>query len=76
MPYVSNEDRSRLGLVHWGSDVPQDVLDAALAAAAGCCAATATPEAPAPKRRARAASGEFKADDPTTPDVNEAFEEG
>lgn len=76
MPYISNEDRSRLGLVHWGSDVPQDVLDAALAAAAGHCDAAPAQVASAPKRRARSKDGEFKADDPTTPDVNEAFEEG
>ena len=29
---------------------------------------------PAKRKRARKADGEFKADDPSTPDVNEAYE--
>jgi len=30
---------------------------------------------PKPKKRARKSGGKFKADDPSTPDVNEAFEQ-
>ena len=33
------------------------------------------PKAPAKKKRARDAKGRLKADDPSTPDVNEAWEE-
>lgn len=73
MPYVSSEERNRLNLHAWGSDVPQDVLDAALAATS-VCVVKAEPE-PTPKR-ARGRRGQFQADDPTTPDVNEAFAGG
>lgn len=72
--YLSNDERIRLGLQHYGSDVPAEVVaeaEAALAAAVG----GACP-APAPKttrRRARTKAGEFQADDPATTDVNEAY---
>ena len=33
------------------------------------------PKAPAKKKRARDAKGRLKADDPSTPDVNEAYEQ-
>lgn len=84
MPYVTNEDRIRLGLQSWGSDVPAEVLaaaEAALAAPVGAVDAAPAedappepPEAPAaPSRRARTRRGQFQADDPATA-VNEAFE--
>jgi len=79
VPYVSNEERIRLGLQHWGSDVPQDALDAALAAHHGACAvASAQPAAAEPEKpkRARTRRGQFQADDPNTAEVNEAFVEG
>jgi hypothetical protein len=78
VPYVPNHERIDLGLVAYGSDVPQDVLDAAIAARE---ARDAEPEpapepAPAPRKRARTPKGQLKADDPTTPEVNEAWEDG
>lgn len=73
MPYVSNEVRNRLGLHAWGSDIPQHVLDEAMAAAEPPVA-TVEP-APAPKR-ARKGNGQFQADDLATTEVNEAFVEG
>lgn len=78
MPYVSNEERNRLNLHAWGSDVPQDVLDAALAAAfVNVVAIEHWPAEPEPTpKRARGRRGQFQADDPTTPDVNEAFAGG
>lgn len=71
MPYVPNHERIDLGLVAYGSDVPQDVLDAAIAARE---ARDAEP-APAPRKRARTPKGQLKADDPATPDKDEAWEE-
>jgi len=78
MPYVSNEERNRLGLHGWGSDVPQHVLDEALAAADHpvACGITAEPSPVAAPKRARSRRGQFLADDPTTQGVNEAFVEG
>lgn len=64
--YVSNSDRIRLGLQHYGSDVPDEVVAAAEAA-------LAEPVKPAPKTRARTKKGEYQGDDLDTPDVNEAF---
>ena len=77
MPYVSNTDRIELGLQGYGSDVPQDVLDAAIARREQLQEDHKTLEEVAPRlrRRARNAKGHLKADDPTTPDVNEAWEE-
>lgn len=72
--YLTNDERIRLGLQGYGSDVPEDVVaaaEAALAAPAGGCplpAATTTT-----KTRARTKKGEYQADDPATPDVNEAW---
>lgn len=76
MPYVSNEERIRLGLQQWGSDVPQEALDAALAAAEGAVAAPSAEETAAEptKPRARTRRGQFQADDPSTAGVNEAYE--
>lgn len=57
-PYVSNEERIRLGLHQYGSDVPQEALDAAVAALAGPDeqpAEEVAAEEP-PKRAARAAA--------------------
>lgn len=111
MPYLTNDERQRLGLENWGSDVPADVVaeaekrwwathpgDPAEAAApspsqeapepaaaapepaAAVQPSSGTQEAPvAPRRgrkRARDGEGQFLADDPTTPNVNEAFVEG
>lgn len=85
MPYVTSDERSRLGLTGWGSDVPQEALDAALAAVEGVAAVAETPEpaaepepeptpGPEPRKRARTRRGQFQADDQTTADVNEAYE--
>lgn len=73
--YLSNTDRLRLGLTTYGSFVPDDVV---AAAEKRLEQATAGGEAVlrqvSGRRRARAEVGRFKADDPTTPEVNEAFE--
>ena len=75
-PYVSNTDRIALGLVGYGSDVPQDVLDAAIARQQiEADDKTLEEVKPTPRKRARNAKGHLMADDPTTPDVNEAWEE-
>jgi hypothetical protein len=78
VPYVPNTDRQALGLEGYGSDVPQDVLDAAIARHQQLQADRATLEEVAPRlrRRARTPKGQLKADDPTTPEVNEAWEDG
>lgn len=64
MPYLTNIERLALGLV--GSSAPEEAV---VAAAHG----EPEPEAK-PVKRARNKKGEFKGDDPATPDVNEAFE--
>ncbi|MEB3353330.1 MAG: hypothetical protein VKM34_03730 [Cyanobacteriota bacterium] len=76
--YVSNADRIRLGLQHFGSDIPDDVVAAAEAALARADGAQAEPPAAAPvkRKRARTPSGQLAGDDPSTPDVNEAWDEG
>jgi hypothetical protein len=81
--YLTNDDRIRLGLQGYGSDVPEDVVaaaEAALAAPAGGCPLPAaktttakTKGSEARRLRARTKKGEFQADDPATPDVNEAW---
>jgi hypothetical protein len=78
VPYVSNTERIALGLQGYGSDVPQDVLDEAKARWAQLQEDRKTLEevGPAPRKRARKANGQLKADDPATPDKNEAWEEG
>jgi hypothetical protein len=73
--YLSNEDRIRLGLQQYGSDVPDDVVAAAEAALAGAADTAATQPA-ATARRARTRKGQFQADDPVTTEVNEAYDEG
>lgn len=72
--YLTNDDRIRLGLQHYGSDVPDDVVAAAEAALAGACCVA--PTKPATKTRARNTKGQYEGDDPTTPVVNEAFVDG
>ena len=80
--YLSNDERIRLGLQQYGSDVPDEVVAAAEAALAGaCCVAPTKPAtkenvSSTPKTRARSAKGQFEGDDPATPEVNEAFIEG
>lgn len=80
VPYVPNHERIDLGLVGYGSDVPQDVLDAAIARREQLQADRAILEEvkppKGPRKRARNAKGHLVADDPTTPDVNEAWEDG
>jgi hypothetical protein len=73
--YLTNDDRIRLGLQGYGSDVPEDVVaaaEAALAAPAGGCPLPAA-KTTTTKTRARTKKGEFQADDPATPDANEAW---
>lgn len=74
--YLSNSERIRLGLQAWGSDVPDDVVAEAEQALLGavCPAPEACPATP--PKRARTAKGQFQADDPATPEVDEAFVEG
>jgi hypothetical protein len=72
--YLSNEQRIRLGLQQYGSDVPDEVVAAAEAALAGNCPVAAVAPT-ASKKRARTAKGRFQGDDLSTPDVNEAFVE-
>lgn len=74
--YLSNEHRIRLGLQQYGSDVPVEVVEAAEAALAAPGGSACPAPAPKTKRRARTKTGEFKADDPTTPEVNEAYVQG
>jgi hypothetical protein len=73
--YLTNDQRIRLGLQHFGSDVPDAVVAAAEAALAGAAPVAATDSAPT-KKRARTVKGQFEGDDPATPEVNEAFAEG
>lgn len=73
--YLSNTERLRLGLTEYGSFVPDDVV---AAAEKRLEEATAGGEAVlrqvSGRRRARAEAGRFRADDPETPETNEAFE--
>jgi len=75
--YLSNDQRIRLGLQHYGSDVLADV---ALAATAALVEADrdASPAHPrkTTRTRARNRKGEFKGNDLSTPGVNEAFIDG
>lgn len=59
--YVTNDERIRLGLQQYGSDVPDQVVAAAKAA-------LAEPLKPTLKKRARTSKG----DDLVTPEGNEA----
>lgn len=72
--YLSNDERIRLGLQQYGSDVPDEVVAAAEAALGGACCVA--PTKVATKTRARTAKGQFEGDDPATTEVNEAFVEG
>ena len=75
--YLPNDERIRLGLQHCGSDVPDEVVAAAEAAlAASCGLVCPAPAKATTKTRARTKKGEYQGDDPTTPDVNEAYVEG
>jgi hypothetical protein len=74
--YLSNSERERLGLFGYGSDVPDEVVAAAEAALASPCGGACPAPAPPAKKRARGSKGKFVADDPTTPDVNEAYVDG
>jgi hypothetical protein len=69
--YLSNSDRIRLGLHEYGSDVPDDIVAAAVAALEGI--PDPEPE-PAPKKRARTSKGRLQGDDPQTTDKDEAWE--
>lgn len=70
--YLSNDDRIRLGLQQYGSDVPDEVVAAAEAALVGACC-VAPENTAATKKRARTVKGQFQGDDPATPDANEAY---
>lgn len=75
--YLTNDERIRLGLQQYGSDVPEEVVAEAEAALAQACGgACPAPTAKTTKTRARNTKGEYQGDDPTTPQVNEAFVEG
>jgi len=72
--YLSNNERIRLGLQQYGSDVPTEVVEAAEAALASPCGgACPAPTKDTSKARARNKKGEYLGDDPQTPEVNEAF---
>lgn len=72
--YLTNDERIRLGLQHYGSDVPESVVAAAEATLVGAAC-----PAPAPKtttrKRARTTKGQYQGDDPATAAVNEAWTE-
>ena len=75
--YLTNDERIRLGLQHYGSDVPEDVVAAAEAALAAPCGGACRARTPkTTKARARNKKGEFEGDNPTTPQVNEAWVDG
>lgn len=75
--YLSNDERIRLGLQHYGSDVPEDVVAAAEAAlAAPCGGACPAPTPKTTKTRARNKKGEFEGDNPETSQVNKAWVDG
>lgn len=72
MPYLTNAERLELGLI--GSSVPSEEAVAAAKAQQEAVKSPATEAAAKSVKRARTKKGEFKGDDPTTTDVNEAFE--
>lgn len=74
--YLSNTDRERLGLFGFGSDVPDQVVADAEAALAARCGGACPAPAPKTAKRARNQKGEFQGDEPTTPEVNEAYVAG
>ena len=69
--YLTNNERIRLGIQGYGSDVPEEVVNAAVEA---LNAPQGDNSAPAAQARARTRSGKFKPDDPATPVVDEAWE--
>lgn len=79
VPYVSNSERIRLGLQAWGSDVPQPVIDAAVRelhlALPEVAPEDSDSESEVAPKRARNRRGQFRADDITTPEKDEAWEE-
>ena len=72
MPYLTNAERLQLGLI--GCSDPTDEEVAAAKADQAPVKHPSSEAAAKPAKRARNKKGEFKADDPATPDVNEAFE--
>lgn len=72
--YLTNDQRIRLGLQSYGSDVPYEVVQAAKAAL-GSDDPLSTAK-PATKKRARTIKGEFQGDNPVTPVVDEAWVDG
>jgi len=72
MPYLTNAERLELGLI--GSSVPSEEAVAAAKAQQEPAEQQPVEAAAKPVKRARTKKGEFKGDDPTTPDVNEAFD--
>ena len=71
--YLTNDERIRLGVQGYGSDVPEEVVNAAVEA---LNAPQGDNSAPAVQTRARTKRGKFKPDDPATPAVDEAWVEG
>jgi hypothetical protein len=76
VPYVPNHERIDLGLEGYGSDVPEDVLKEAIARRERLLVdrATLLEVGPGQRKRARNKKGHLVADDPATPEVNEAWE--
>jgi len=78
VPYLTNDERIRLGLQHFGSDVPAHEIAAAEQEWRERQKAEETQEeaepAPVKRKRTHKERGHFKEDDPTTPDKNEAWE--
>jgi hypothetical protein len=73
--YLTNDERIRLGIQGYGSDVPEEMVaaaEAALAATAGNCPPSEA-ETTTTKIRARTKKGEFQPDNPATP-ADEAWE--
>ena len=69
--YLTNDERIRLGVQGYGSDVPEAVVNAAVEA---LNAPQGDNSAPAVQTRARIKKGKFKPDTPATPAVDEAQE--
>lgn len=75
--YLTNDERIRLSLQQYGSDVPAEVVEAAEAALASPCGgACPAPTKTSSKTRARNKQGQFEGDDLETPAVNEAYVDG
>lgn len=72
MPYLTNAERLQLGLI--GCSDPTDEEVAAAKADQEPVKHPSSEAAAKPAKRARTKKGKFMADDPATPEVNEAFE--